>query len=126
MKFEGISSVVTVSIKRGQKFLVLKDTKRGVWHFPSMSFDGNLNGNLDDTVKRVLRAVIDSCQTIDYLGSFLRNEEDCILIGYSFSIENFKGKVLTKNYKWVNESEIGDVKLNKNTSTFLKLHKDLI
>lgn len=91
-----------------------------------MSFDSNLNGSLDDTVKRVLRTVIDSCQTIDYLGSFLRNEKNRVLIGYSFSIENFKGKVLTKNYKWVNEGEIEDIKLNKNTSTFLKLHKDLI
>jgi len=126
MKFEKITSIITVAIKKNQKFLLLKDSKKNVWKFPSGEFDDNLNGNLDDTIKRILKAVTDSHQNIDYLGSFLRKERNRILIGYNFSIEGFEGKIFSDHYKWVVKNEIEDIKLDENTSTFLKLHKDLI
>jgi len=130
MKFEKISSVVTVAIKKNQKFLLLKDEKSGAWYFPSEEFDDNLNGNLDDTVKRVVRAVTDLIlEEIDYLGSFIKKERDRILIGYNFSIEDFEGALLANPHKWLTKNEIENIKLDKideNTLTFLKLHKDLI
>jgi len=87
MKFEKISSVITVATKKNQKFLLLKNSKKNVWGFPSGKFDNNLNGNLDGTVKRILKTVTVSQQSIekiDYLGSFLRKEGAHILIGYNF------------------------------------------
>jgi len=126
MKFEKITSIITVAIRKNQKFLLLKDSKKNVWKFPSGEFDDNLNGNPDDTGKRILKTVTDSHQNIDYLGSFLKEEKSRILIGYNFLIENFEGKIFPDQYKWATKDEIASIELDKNTSTFLKLHEDLI
>lgn len=125
MKFAQIASVITVAVKKNQKFLLLRGNKKDVWGFPSEGFDDNLNGNLDGTVKRMLKTITDLHQNIDYLGSFLREEGSHILIGYNFLIENFEGKIF-EHQKWVAKDEIASIELDKNTSTFLKLHKDLI
>ena len=125
--FMKIVSAITVAINKEGKFLLLKHDKTGVWGFPYEEFDGNLNGNLDDTVKRALKIVADLTeQKIDYLGSFLRKEKTRILIGYSFLIENFKGSVLPKTHKWLTKNEMENIKLDKNTLTFLKLNKELV
>ena len=125
--FMKIVSAITVAINKKGKFLLLKCSKNDVWRFPYEEFNGNLNGNLDDTVKRALKVDADlTKQKIDYLGSFLRKEESRILIGYNFSIENFKGPVLPKMYKWLTKNEMEKIKLDKNTLTFLKLNKELV
>jgi len=127
MKNGKVISIVTIAIKKNEKFLLLKDNKRDVWRFPSKKFDENLNGNLDDTVKRMLGAIIDlKREEIDYLGSFLRKKNNRIFIGYNFLIEEFESNILPKVYKWGAREEIENIKLDKNTSTFLKLHSDLI
>ena len=125
--FMKIVSAITVAINKEGKFLLLKDGKSGGWGFPYEEFDGNLNGSLDDTVKRALKIVADLTeQKIDYLGSFLRKEKTRILIGYSFLIENFEGTILPKTYKWLTKNEMEKIKLDKNTLTFLKLNKELV
>ncbi len=122
-----IVSAITVAINKEGKFLLLKHDKNNVWGFPYEEFDGNLNGSLDDTVKRALKIVADLTeQKIDYLGSFLRKEKTRILIGYSFLIENFKGSILPKTHKWLTKNEMEKIKLDKNTLTFLKLNKELV
>lgn len=125
--FMKIVSAITVAISKKGKFLLLKYSKNDVWGFPYEEFDGNLNGSLDDTVRRALKVVADlTQQKIDYLGSFLRKEKSRILIGYNFSIENFEGTVLAKTCKWLTKAEMEKIELDKNTLTFLKLHKELL
>lgn len=125
--FMKIVSSVIIGIKKGGKFLLLKDNKNNVWHFPHGEFDENLNGNLDNTVKRILKPVVGrgSLQDadVDYLGSFLRKENGRVLIGYDFLIENFDGEIIAKNHKWVDKGELKSMKVDKITSTFLKINK---
>jgi hypothetical protein len=130
--FMKIVSSVTIAVKKNGKFLLLKVSKGNVWGFPSKEFNENLNGNLDDTVKRLLKTVTDLHQKIDYLGSFLRKEKNQILIGYNFLIENFEDEfedefeIKSKPYMWADRNEIECAKLDKNTLTFLKLHSDFV
>jgi len=125
--FMKIVSAITVAISKKGEFLLLKYDKGGVWGFPYEEFDGSLNGSLDDTVRRALKVVADlRQQKIDYLGSFLRKETARILIGYNFSIEDFEGTVLAKTCKWLTKKEMEKIKLDKNTLTFLKLHKEFV
>lgn len=127
MKSKKIVSLVTIAIMRDEKLLLLKNGKSEFWMFPSKKFNDNLNGNLDDTVKRALGNFTDlTSKKLDYLGSFIRKTDNEVIIGYNFLIENFDGRILPKSYKWVTKNEIENIRLDKNTSVFLKIHNDLI
>lgn len=138
-----LASVVTIAVKRGDEFLLLKvggglgangDT---VWGFQCGEFDGNLNGNLNDTIKRVLRKtllddpkVAEATKEIEYLGGYIRNGENKVFVGYNFLIENFEGRIGAGDFRWVGKDELdtldGVGMLDETTSIFLKFHDDMI
>lgn len=132
-------SIVAVAIKKGKKFLIVARYagrhKKPIWQFPSGEFEENSNGNLDDTIKRILREIIADFQQntsrIDYLGSYVRKRQDKIFIGYNFLIENFEGVIKSENFKWVGKKEIKkgrikNIEVGQNTLIFLKLNKEFL
>lgn len=130
-------SLIRVAIKKGGRYLVVVHKRPGqgvVYGLPSEEFKENLNGNLEDTLKRVLRKISSdwkSLSGIEYLGSYIQETGERIIVGYDFLIENFEGAVDAEDFKWV---EIVDfvfdgksvLTFDKNTESFFKMNSDVI
>ena len=130
-------SVLTIAIKQDKKFLVVGRQTTGtggVWGFLSAEFEENLNGNLDDTLKRMLGKTFSHWQSvsgIEYLGSYIQETGGKILIGYDFLIENFEGELNLENFRWLEQDSFvsgaaDNPELDKNTKNFLKLNGDVL
>lgn len=125
-------SIVTIAIKQQENFLFIsKRISDGEvwWGFPSSEFEENLNGDLDDSVNRVLKEFLnknESRSKVEYLGSHIQKDQENILIGYHFLLENFRGMLKTKDFKWARVSEIENMEIDDNTLIFLRLNGDRI
>jgi hypothetical protein len=98
--------------------------------FPSEVFDEILNGDLNDTVLRVLNKFVgvkNSIHKIEYLGSYIRKIDDHIEVCYNYNFNDFKGDIFTKNYRWVDDDvlenhEKHDFQMDQNTKIFLDVN----
>jgi len=135
MKNQKIISIITVAIKNSDRFLLMKKTKPDLkisYGFLSENFDENLNGDLDDTVKRVLNKILNDVDNLFpdflyYIGSFMRVVEDIVSICYDFVFDlKFDANVLGNNYMWVPKSELSEIELDQKTNLFLEMHDDLL
>jgi len=135
MKNQKIISIITIAIKNGDRFLLMKKTKPDLkisYGFLSENFDENLNGDLDDTVKRVLNKILNDVDNLFpdflyYIGSFMRVVEDIVSICYDFVFDlKFDANVLGNNYMWVPKSELSEIELDQKTNLFLEMHDDLL
>ncbi len=124
-------SRITVAIKRGDRYLIIpKNEEKVMWGFPHEIFEEALNGNLNDTLKRILENVVtdvrQSTNKLDYLGAIIKKDEDSIFIDYSFLLDGLGVSIKAKNFKWVERNELRTFELDSNTSTFLKVNKDFL
>ena len=133
--FNGMNlvSVITVAIKRGDEFLIVSKQSGSdddvVWGFPFEEFKENVIGNLRDTITRVLESIagnLKNASGVEYLGSYLRELEENIHVGYDFLVENFEGDVSAESFRWVKLTEIRDTVIDQNTKIFLELNDDLL
>jgi hypothetical protein len=130
-------SLMRVAIKKGGKYLVVSRKKPGlvlVWGLPSEEFSETLNGNLEDTLKRMLKKISSdwkSSSGIEYLGSYIQKIGGKIVVGYDFLIENFEGVVEVENFRWLETDDftfdnVGGLTFDENTENFFKLNSDVI
>ena len=119
-----VSAVTIAVIKEGK--LLLFDKKDGHWGFIYEEFDGKLNGNLNDTAKRALVKLVNCENNVDYLGSFIRNENSRITIMYNFILKVFGEVSVFGKHKWVDQGVLPKTKLDKNSSTFLSVNNTFL
>jgi len=135
MENRKIISIVTIAIKNDDKFLLMKSDNSAVknsFGFLSENFDENLNGNLDDTVKRILDKVLDDFDVLFpeflyYIGSFMRVVDDVVSICYDFLFDlQSDVNSLGKDCMWASKSEFSRIELDQKTNLFLQMHSDLL
>ena len=134
MKNQKIISIITIAIKNGDRFLLMKKTKPDLkisYGFLSENFDENLNGDLDDTVKRVLNKILNDVDTLPpdflyYIGSFIRVVGDIVFICYDFVFDLKSDNIIGDNCMWASKSEFSEIELDQKTNLFLEMHKDLL
>ena len=131
-------SVVTIRIRKGGKTFVVfsRDdvNKKGnaKISFPSGSFNESLNGNLTETVHRVLKKFVKmdkvECK-IEYLGSYIKNAPKTIEVGYNYQINDFSGSPIVRDYDWIDDDVLAKhnesgLEVDDNVRIFLKVNKE--
>lgn len=108
-------SIVIFRIRNeGKTFVVLPEDVKKIGNgleisFPKGSFNQYLNGDLSETVLRVLNDFVEiegGKYEIEYIGSFIKASEKYLEIGYKYQIKNFTGRVLIKNFDWIDDADL--------------------
>jgi hypothetical protein len=128
----GIRSIVTIAVRKDGKFLLVpkREGSERFWCFPSGEFKDRLNGNLSETVKRVLREFIAEDRLkgfeAEYLGSYLHKKGKNVRVGYNFIVDNFDFGLKVDNVRWVHKSEIKKIVRDSETLLLLKMNEGLL
>lgn len=113
-------SVVVFVIKNAGRVLLLGPDENGAWKFPSEEFDGELNGSLEDTIRRSLKKILRIAQPdVKCIGSFVAKRGDVVEAVYNFSAEAAEDSV-TGPHIWVAPDELVGMELDFRTAAFLK------
>jgi hypothetical protein len=113
-------SVVMFEIRNGNRVLILGPDERGIWKFPSEEFDGELNGSLEDTIRRSLKKISRIAQpNAKCVGSFVAKRGDVVEAVYNFSAEAAEDSVMGP-HMWVAPDELEGMELDFRTAAFLK------
>ena len=126
-------AIVAVKHRSNSMLLLLKQ-QNGTRGFPQDAFDEKLNGNMNDTVRRMLgtkAGITVKADKIEHLGNFVRPEPDegRVLLGYAYLTEDYGSEIEFlkegTDFEWVEKSKILGMKgIDANTQTVLKLFKN--
>jgi len=112
-------SVVVFVIKNAGRVLLLGPDENGAWKFPSEEFDGELNGSLEDTIRRSLKILRIAQPDVKCIGSFVAKRGDVVEAVYNFSAEAAEDSVMGP-HMWVAPDELVGMELDFRTAAFLK------
>jgi len=118
-----LASVVVFSIKNAGRMLLVGPDEDGCMGLPSKEFDGNLNGSLNDTMRRTLEGFMDSRDApVECIGSFVAKRGDAIEVVYNFSADMPDESVRVPHI-WARPSEMKTMDVDFRTTACLKSFK---
>lgn len=114
-----VVSAVVVAVKNKGRVLLLGPDASGAWRFPSEEFDGELNGNMDSTIRRALGKIFPGISRTKCIGSFVAKRGDVVEAVYNFSADA-RGREVPEPHMWVAPDEMEGMELDFRTAAFLK------
>ena len=114
-----VVSVVVVAVKNKGRVLLLGPDASGAWRFPSEEFDGEINGNMDSTIRRALGKMFPGILRTKCVGSFVARRGDVVEAVYNFSAYA-RGRDVDGPHMWVAPDELVGMELDFRTAAFLK------
>ncbi|MCX6821122.1 MAG: hypothetical protein NT016_04225 [Candidatus Aenigmarchaeota archaeon] len=113
-------SVIVFAMKNAGRMLLVGPDESGCMGFPSKEFDGNLNGSLDDTMRRTLDGFTSSRDVpVEYTGSFVARRGGVVEVVYNFSADS-PDESIRVPHVWASPVEIKTMDVDFRTAACLK------